>query len=220
MGSGEHLGVRVDVPRIAVDHECTERERRRSQQPAAHVELPPAREVRRRGTAGRTGSGSGRTSSAPRPGSRPRGARSGSPRRRPHRTGTPRASRRSRVSARRRRSRGAASTAGRCARARTRATGCRRRPSASRRRGTPRRPSRPASFRSAIWSRRWSSSSSTSRPLTPGAPATYARHSAICSSTPHASTAASRQTSFSARVTASHCFCWSASAARPSSVIT
>ncbi len=35
-----------------------------------------------------------------------------------------------------------------------------------------------------------------------------------------ASTAASRQTSFSARVTVSHCRCWSASAARPSLVIT
>ena len=62
---------------------------------------------------------------------------------------------------------------------------CRGRPSASRRRETPRRPSRPAASSSAIWSRRWASSSSTSRPLTPGASATYARHSAIWDSTLH-----------------------------------
>src|SRR5262245_29293113 len=42
----------------------------------------------------------------------------------------------------------------------------------------------PAASRSAIWSRRWASSSSTSRPFRAGALATYARHSAICDSTP------------------------------------
>src|SRR5687768_7493008 len=45
MKRGEYLGARVDVPRIAVDHERAEGERRCSQQPPAHVELSPTREV-------------------------------------------------------------------------------------------------------------------------------------------------------------------------------
>ena len=45
MDRGEHLGVRVRVPRIDVDDDRRERERHRGQQPAARVELPPAREV-------------------------------------------------------------------------------------------------------------------------------------------------------------------------------
>ena len=42
---GQHLGVRVRIPRIEVHEERGERERRGRERPAAQVELPPAREV-------------------------------------------------------------------------------------------------------------------------------------------------------------------------------
>ncbi len=45
MERDEHLGVRIRFPRIEVDDERRERERRRRQHPAARVELPSAREV-------------------------------------------------------------------------------------------------------------------------------------------------------------------------------
>ena len=139
MERDENLGVRVRIPRVEVDHERSEHERRRRQHPAPGVELPSAGEVRGEkrqheqtgvprqpgrllvGEAGREACDLDRD-----------GRGQGEDERR-------RASRWTRAPARRHRSGRAASTVGRCARVRTPGTGRRGRPSVSRRRGTPRR---------------------------------------------------------------------------------